>query len=936
MYKTKPMFMVLIFLLSSLSGCIGLTDNDDLIEKTEEIKINDVECYGDVETNPECDIDFSVGQGIEPMISSKLLAEFESNDYDSQYNHHHDGHSHSNESEIPEINYSPNYYYSDEKIMSETSGRSHAQTQNECTSDDLIGLSEQVLVDYLISHTHGCLYQSVVIPLDSNVISVFTDENIVFVSNIISEIAPLYDGDNSEGVFQLMFFIHEAYYHEWYGQIEEFEQDTTDIVFDAIDALKVSPYILNPGEESRKILNQLIGMADTVDAQSLLLSLYVEIMDIFPTDSSFYEINQYGFPSYTQRTLQTVLVSIQRSAHYTEVNAHLEIFDLLEEIREISVNQEITNGAEVIVSNAVWSFGRFAYTTPPYSENYYWTSVNDMYDLACEYLIEAENFHYSENDVSISYLWALNTHETFYTVPHEGRCVNEINDLTLDEAITELENQLFSNDYSFDDGNIIIRTPLDVNEVIPLYYSIKEVQAQYFRLTETSLPVDDDPNSKLTFMIYGSKQDYQTWQPFLYGLETSNGGIYIEQWGQIFTYQRTPSESIYTLDELVRHEYVHYLDGRYLIEEMWGENDFYDSDRITWFNEGLAEFLVGSSSENGIVPRETIVDRIQDDGSNRMSVGEIFESSYGSGFKFYRYSAVLIDYMYHDYNYQLRNLIECVDLDDVVCYDQIVESLANDNSFVDGYQSHIDGLLAQLNTYTNPMPSFISDENLEILDPEYISNDINSSNELGYTVVCNTGTRTLLTRHRCIGTLYVNNTVDETTDNTWHTFDRTLNLLMQEINTRYSEGMVCWFDRILVEDTIRERYNHSTSFHCEVPVKIAQYGSNGILANLELDASRTRANDSIDCMSNPSDTENVYTCKIKIFSDWFEAGTDNDILFESLEMYAREIGNQIHAANPVVYAQYTCSINDESLEYNEIDNEGVRYASAFLQCSFVI
>ena len=308
----------------------------------------------------------------------------------------------------------------------------------------------------------------------------------------------------------------------------------------------------------------------------------------------------------------------------------------MEEIREISVNLEITNGAEVIVSNAVWSFGRFAYTTPPYSENYYWTSVNDMYDLACEYLIEAENFHYSENDVSIPYLWALNTHETFYTVPHEGRCVNEINDLTLDEAITELENQLFSNDYSFDDGNIIIRTPLDANEVIPLYYSIKEVQAQYFRLTETSLPVDDDPNSKLTFMIYGSKQDYQTWQPFLYGLGTSNGGIYIEQWGQIFTYQRTPLESIYTLDELVRHEYVHYLDGRYLIEEMWGENDFYDDDRLTWFNEGLAEFLVGSSSENGIAPRETIIDRNQDDGSNRMSVGEIFESSYGTDFRLKR------------------------------------------------------------------------------------------------------------------------------------------------------------------------------------------------------------------------------------------------------------------------------------------------------------
>ena len=75
----------------------------------------------------------------------------------------------------------------------------------------------------------------------------------------------------------------------------------------------------------------------------------------------------------------------------------------------------------------------------------------------------------------------------------------------------------------------------------------------------------------------------------------------------------------------------------------WGENDFYDNGRLTWFNEGLAEFLVGSSNRDGIMPREIIVEQIQNDGSNRMSVEEIFNSDYGSGFKFYRYSAVLID-----------------------------------------------------------------------------------------------------------------------------------------------------------------------------------------------------------------------------------------------------------------------------------------------------
>ena len=154
-----------------------------------------------------------------------------------------------------------------------------------------------------------------------------------------------------------------------------------------------------------------------------MLSLYVEILETFPSEPSFYEINNYGLPSYTQRTVSTVLISIHRSAHYTDVNAHAEIFDLLAGVAEISTDEEITNNAEVIVNQAVWAFARFAYTTPPYSEIYYWTSVNDMYDLACEYLIEAENYHYSQDDYSLPYLWALTTHDSFYTVPHEDRCV---------------------------------------------------------------------------------------------------------------------------------------------------------------------------------------------------------------------------------------------------------------------------------------------------------------------------------------------------------------------------------------------------------------------------------------------------------------------------------------------------------------------------------
>ena len=929
----KPFVIILTLLISSLAGCLDSTESDEPVERTEHIH---VECFGVVETNPECDIDFSVGRGIEPMISSKILSELESNDYDD---HRHDE-DHSHEDGISSIDYSPNYFYSVDKPSSNTSGRSHAQTPSECTSQDLIGLTEQDLETYLVTHTHGCLYNSVVLPLDANTISVFTDENIVWIANKIEEIAPLYDGDNSEGIFQLMFFIHEAYYHEWYGQIDEFDQSTTDEVFAAINAIKMSPHILDSGEESRKITEKLIGLADTVDAQALVLSLYVEILETFPSEPSFYEINNYGLPSYTQRTVSTVLISIHRSAHYTDVNAHAEIFDLLAGVAEISTDEEITNNAEVIVNQAMWAFARFAYTTPPYSEIYYWTSVNDMYDLACEYLIEAENYHYSQDDYSLPYLWALTTHDSFYTVPHEDRCVNEINDYTIDEIIPLLEEQLFPNTYSFDDGRIQINTPLDEDEAISLYYSIKEVQAQYFRITESLQPVIDDPNHELAFMIYGSKEEYHTWQYFIYGLNSNNGGIYIEQWGRVFTYQRTPEESIYTLDELVRHEYVHYLDGRYMIEEMWGENDFYDNGRLTWFNEGLAEFLVGSSNRDGIMPREIIVEQIQNDGSNRMSVEEIFNSDYGSGFKFYRYSAVLIDYVYHEHNYKLRNLFECVSQDDSTCFDLITEALVNDNNFEEGYQLHIDEMLSQLSSYVNPEPSYVVDDNLDALETEYVENHINSIGESEYSVECDPGVRTLLPRHRCIGTLHLNETEDSTTENSWQHFDRRLNQIMHEIHDsgdeRYTEGMVCWFDRILIEETIRDRYNHSTSFHCEIPLKIGQYNSDGILAHLEEDVNRTRANDSIDCRSAPSETDLIFICKINVFSAWFEYGTEQEVLLESLEMYSLEIGNQIHASNPNLYDQSHCFIDLNTLEYHEIDSESLTYASAILECQFLM
>jgi len=108
----------------------------------------------------------------------------------------------------------------------------------------------------------------------------------------------------------------------------------------------------------------------------------------------------------------------------------------------------------------------------------------------------------------------------------------------------------------------MVRTPVTLATVQNLYHAIKEVAAQFNRITRTIPPLAGDPNGLLTIKIYGSQSDYVTYHPFLTGLNTNNGGIYYEQNGTFYTFDRPPTPGNYTLEELTRHEYAHYLSAR--------------------------------------------------------------------------------------------------------------------------------------------------------------------------------------------------------------------------------------------------------------------------------------------------------------------------------------------------------------------------------------
>ncbi|NHQ84819.1 hypothetical protein HA050_01660 [Iodobacter sp. HSC-16F04] len=245
-----------------------------------------------------------------------------------------------------------------------------------------------------------------------------------------------------------------------------------------------------------------------------------------------------------------------------------------------------------------------------------------------------------------------------------------------------LKARLFPNRWSFDNGNLVFETPLSRKQVEPLYYAMKQVEAQLKRVSGVSQPVKDDPNARLRMVIYGTKTDYGRYQGLLNDLSADNGGIYIENGATFYTFERTSQESTLSLEELVRHEYVHYLSGRFIQPGMWGSGEFFrDSRRMPWYDEGFAEFMAWSTSREGIKVRGHVVDVVANNWpASFQTPAQIMRSSYSDGWDFYSHSALWFYFLHRNEPGILADVLQQLRNDDVKGFDALVKRLGADTA----------------------------------------------------------------------------------------------------------------------------------------------------------------------------------------------------------------------------------------------------------------
>lgn len=654
-------------------------------------------------------------------------------------------------------------------------------------SSDLNGLDAPGLIAYLRAKPTVCLRY--LWTLDASVsASLSNDAHVSAVAEALREGAASYAGDNAGGEASLLFYLRLRWYHGFYSPDRFAGGDSVLLRETTLGALDVLASAVDPartGQDEHHVVETLIHTADGAGLMYALVPLFTGVLN-----AGADAINAGTLGATQANSLFALLVALQRNIRIGD-EAFVGALDdgLFASMRRLILD---SCGPGFVINNAIYTMGAL--------------SSLDAFAAEGQEVLTAGLTRFRR--LSEPFLWLVGALED------EHECMtSEGERICRDTIRPEVEDYVFPNTWVMGDGSTVFRTSLPFETCLGLHYALEQVRARVARLLESAPPVEGDTNDVATFKIYGSPALYRTYNTWLYGISTDNGGIYIEPDGTLYTYDRLPEESVFSLDELVRHEYVHYLLGRYAGAGLWGEHPIYDGQRMTYYDEGLAEFLAGSTSHRGVLTRPQLVENVRAD--TFMNVDEITRSTYESGTRFYNYAGLFFNYLYDNRLADVQQIMQAAREGDVARFEATTQSFRSDAALNTAYHAYLDSLL--------------NGPELEDVGPIALPTDLVSSVEelqtalrstrLGAMAECTAEGEGPFQGFVCTGQLSGELRASYTATDAWRAIDTAADELLEEaVATGLSNFSVttCAFEVVEIQGSPGSQYPSAT-FRCTGP-----------------------------------------------------------------------------------------------------------------------
>ncbi|MGW0389896.1 collagenase [Streptomyces sp. NPDC003042] len=560
-----------------------------------------------------------------------------------------------------------------------------------CTLDGIKNLTPEQFADFLADQAvlaDGCL-RGLIWTWDARLAPVMSDAHVQAVSRRISSLAAAHDGRNSSHLEEMFTYLHAAAYHDHSrSEIDLTDAPTVDAVRRAIADFGAAARTFDVTASNARTLREALYAGSAPGLRQHQLGLIKKVLATMDPAHPATHLDA-GWAGAALAGLSVNYLGVYPGNRDTAFHAAVAADPAYRAaFKAFSGHTHLKGtGNSWVARDALSEYGRFGQV-----EGLEGQVVADLGAL----LEPVKSAFGNGSPQWASLVSWLNVYEA--CKPY-GVCKEDI------------EKQIFPYTYTYDNGAIKVRTGLDQATVDQLYYASKQVKAQYHRVLGTEQPLAGDPNSTLNIVLYGSRADYENYHPILTGYDTDNGGIYIENGATFYTYQRrVPQDSSLTLEELFRHEYTHYLNGRYAVPGFFGEGPWYEGDRTTAMDEGTAEFFDGATRDNGIAVRKSLVKSIINDtagGGPRMSVQQVLNATYdGDGFRFYSYAGTFFEFLWTEKPTQLREMYTHLRNNDVAAYDSWRHRMGADTYLQRDYDRFLDAQIAKVDELFVPNTTF--------------------------------------------------------------------------------------------------------------------------------------------------------------------------------------------------------------------------------------
>lgn len=445
---------------------------------------------------------------------------------------------------------------------------------------------------------------------------VFTSDKMFAVANQAKSLSQTYPGGGDTDLQALFLYLRTGFYAEFYNDNISFSSWVTPAVVDAIDAFVNNSHFYDDNDGHGKTLNEVIITMDSAEQQHRYLPVVKEWLTRF-NESYAAKWNMRG----AINGIFTLLYRGQWNDAY--VAAVATDVDLVVKLNAFTQKQwMIDSDAEFLIVNAASELARLK----KYSE----TAIQSDVDKGVKAIFSTYN-SFGFGDA----VWLAAADSVSYYA--------ECSLYNICGFAEQLTQQVLAQSYSCS-STIKIRSQNMTAIQHASACDAMGAEEGYFhnKLSTNLTPVADDNNSFLQVNIFDSNDDYSKYAKAIFGIDTNNGGMYLEgdpsvvgNQANFIAYEASYANAEHYVWNL-EHEYVHYLDGRF---DLYG-NFNSPTEEIVWWSEGVAEYI--ANQDDNEAAKNTISD------GSRYTLAQIFVTNY-DGFdqdRIYRWGYLAVRFMF--------------------------------------------------------------------------------------------------------------------------------------------------------------------------------------------------------------------------------------------------------------------------------------------------